>query len=178
MKINKNWLQILKRKLKGIGLLELMLALAIIAVLLVMATRYYMSASLNSRINQTGDALTSLPAAGECWAGSASNSSYPGTYQGLNLYTVAYTDKCYPSSLVSKSDTSTGTTQKIVTPYGDLTVTAEANSLTVVVSSQVGTSTIPTNELQLLAGKICPRNFSIETGATSFTYEAVTQQCS
>ena len=40
-----------KRQL-GIGLLELMLSLAIIAILLVMATRYYLTASQSSDVNE------------------------------------------------------------------------------------------------------------------------------
>lgn len=40
-------------KLKGIGLLELMLSLAIIAILLVMATRYYGATTKSQRVDDT-----------------------------------------------------------------------------------------------------------------------------
>lgn len=40
---------------RGIGLLELMLSLAIIAILLIMATRYYQTASSNNSINSAVD---------------------------------------------------------------------------------------------------------------------------
>ena len=40
-------------KQRGIGLLELMLSLAIIAILLVMATRYYIITSRSQQVNQT-----------------------------------------------------------------------------------------------------------------------------
>jgi Tfp pilus assembly protein PilE len=45
---------------KGIGLLELMLSLAIIAILLIMATRYYQSASTNQKINQAVDMFAAV----------------------------------------------------------------------------------------------------------------------
>jgi type II secretory pathway pseudopilin PulG len=47
-------------KEKGIGLLELMLALAIIAILIVMATRYFSKASENQKINLTLQELTEI----------------------------------------------------------------------------------------------------------------------
>ena len=40
-------------KIKGIGLLELMLSLAIIAILLVMATRYYSATTRSQRVDDT-----------------------------------------------------------------------------------------------------------------------------
>lgn len=163
----------MKKNNKGIGLLELMLALAIIAILLVMATRYYMSASLNSRINQAGDALTSLPAAGECWASSPANTGdNAGTYAGLesNLSYIAYTDKCYPTSLV------TPTGNQLITPYGNITLEVTATSIKAKLpGSDV---TLSTKEIGLLASKICQRGFSVGTGDNpSFTYEAITQTC-
>jgi type II secretory pathway pseudopilin PulG len=45
---------------KGIGLLELMLALAIIAILIVMATRYFSKASDNQKINLALQEVTEI----------------------------------------------------------------------------------------------------------------------
>jgi prepilin-type N-terminal cleavage/methylation domain-containing protein len=45
---------------KGIGLLELMLALAIIAILIVMATRYFSKASDNQKINLALQEMTEI----------------------------------------------------------------------------------------------------------------------
>jgi type II secretory pathway pseudopilin PulG len=52
-----SWLQ------RGIGLLELMLALAIIAVLLIMATRYYQSTSQAQKVNQAAQDIQAIIAA-------------------------------------------------------------------------------------------------------------------
>lgn len=45
---------------RGIGLLELMLALAIIAVLLIMATRYYQSTSQSQKVNQAASDVQAI----------------------------------------------------------------------------------------------------------------------
>ncbi|MFN7097282.1 MAG: type II secretion system protein [Gammaproteobacteria bacterium] len=47
---------------KGIGLLELMLSLAIIAILLIMATRYYQSASNSNNMNNAVDMVNAVRA--------------------------------------------------------------------------------------------------------------------
>ncbi len=53
---------------KGIGLLELMLSLAIIAILLIMATRYYQSASVSNKINTAVDMFAGVQGAMESYA--------------------------------------------------------------------------------------------------------------
>lgn len=53
---------VMKVKQLGIGLLELMLSLAIIAILLVMAIRYYQSASNAQSINQAIDMVNAVKA--------------------------------------------------------------------------------------------------------------------
>lgn len=55
------------QKQKGIGLLELMLSLAIISVLLVMATRYYKSARQNQQVNDAISLSQAIIAASENW---------------------------------------------------------------------------------------------------------------
>lgn len=52
-----------KLKLRGIGLLELMLSLAIIAILLIMATRYYQSAHQNQLVSQGVDMFGAIQGA-------------------------------------------------------------------------------------------------------------------
>lgn len=51
------------RARKGIGLLELMLALAIIAVLIIMATRYYQTTARSSRMNDAVQQVNAIVAA-------------------------------------------------------------------------------------------------------------------
>lgn len=59
---------ILKRRWAlGIGLLELMLSLAIIAILLIMATRYYQNASENNKRNQAVDMFSAVNGAVQTW---------------------------------------------------------------------------------------------------------------
>lgn len=52
-------------KLKGIGLLELMLALAIISVLLVAATRYFAATDSSRKVNMAADMLQAVITASE-----------------------------------------------------------------------------------------------------------------
>lgn len=67
---------------KGIGLLELMLALAIISVLLVAATRYFSSADSSRKVNDAANILQAVISAGEDWR--MSKNSYEGvTFQSL-----------------------------------------------------------------------------------------------
>jgi len=59
---------VFKRRLSlGIGLLELMLSLAIIAILLIMATRYYQSASENNKRNNAVDMFAAVNGAVQTW---------------------------------------------------------------------------------------------------------------
>ncbi len=77
-------------KQRGIGLLELMLSLAIIAVLLLMATRYYEATRASTNINDAVDMINAVYAA----AGSYqvdNESKYP-----ANLYTLV-TDGYLPA---------------------------------------------------------------------------------
>jgi len=52
-----------KIKNKGIGLLELMLSLAIIAILLIMAIRYYQSANLSQQMSSATDMFNAVRSA-------------------------------------------------------------------------------------------------------------------
>lgn len=50
----------IKKRQTGFGLLELMLSMVIVALLLIMATRYYQSARSNARINQGVSLVASI----------------------------------------------------------------------------------------------------------------------
>ncbi len=54
-------------KQAGIGLLELMLSLAIIAVLLIMATRYYQAARLSQQVNDAISLTSAIAGASQNW---------------------------------------------------------------------------------------------------------------
>lgn len=55
------------RTRKGIGLLELMLALAIIAVLIIMATRYYQTTSRSQKIAEAVTTVNAIVSAASNW---------------------------------------------------------------------------------------------------------------
>jgi Tfp pilus assembly protein PilE len=154
----------------GIGLLELMLALAIIAVLLVMATRYYMGASASSRISQVIDSVTGLAAAGENWQ-QKNHGSYNGLCEGTSTATTTTLTKCVtdgwlPASLVA-DDTN------IVTPWGDGAVTVTAVEITVTFPT-----TIPTQENKNLTTKLCSGKGADGKAITTVTkYNVVAQTC-
>lgn len=73
----------LKKSIKGIGLLELMLSLAIIAVLLIMATRYYSSASASQKIQAAVDQINATRSAVQNAAAGISTSSSSATIGDL-----------------------------------------------------------------------------------------------
>jgi type II secretory pathway pseudopilin PulG len=76
----------MKRSFKsmlGVTLLEIMLVLAIAAMVIVMSIRYYQSASTNQKINAAVNSITGIVAAGENYL------SANGTFSGLNSSMVA-----------------------------------------------------------------------------------------
>lgn len=86
----------MKKMQRGIGLLELMLSLAIIAILLIMATRYYQSASNNQNINQAVDMVNAVKSAVKNYMNSNLNSTaYPTVTQ---LEAAGYLPDNYASS--------------------------------------------------------------------------------
>jgi Tfp pilus assembly protein FimT len=54
-----------RKSIAGVTLLEIMLVLAIAAMVIVMSVRYYQSASLNQKMNATLDSVTGIMAGGE-----------------------------------------------------------------------------------------------------------------
>ncbi len=54
-------------KIKGIGLVELMLVLSIIAIILVLAARYYQTANLSRQVNEAYKHLEAIGSAAQSW---------------------------------------------------------------------------------------------------------------
>ena len=69
----------MSNKQRGIGLLELMLSLAIIAVLLVMATRYYKTAHTGQQVNDAVGMIEAIRGASAQW-----EAGRP-TYTGIDM---------------------------------------------------------------------------------------------
>ncbi len=65
------------RKQKGISLLEVLLSLSIIAIILVMATRYFFVANRNDKVNTVRQQMGALISAVESWK--SQNASYSAT---------------------------------------------------------------------------------------------------
>ena len=78
----------MKRSFKsmlGVTLLEIMLVLAIAALIIVMSIRYFQSASTNEKVNAAVDTVTGIVAAGENY--NNANGSFSGiTASSLNSY--------------------------------------------------------------------------------------------
>jgi competence protein ComGC len=87
---------------KGIGLLELMLSLSIIAILLVMATRYFMVANESQKLNNAVSEVNGI-------AGGAANYdlSFPG-YEGISISTLV-NGRFIPGSLAGPNNDGIGT---------------------------------------------------------------------
>jgi len=63
---------------RGIGLLELMLSVSIIAVLIIMATRYYSTVKRSNLINQTVSDIGMIVTAATQWAQPTPNTGFEG----------------------------------------------------------------------------------------------------
>lgn len=98
-----------KKRSLGIGLLELMLSLAIIAVLLIMATRYYSSASNSQKITAATGMINAIKAAAASYL-----SGYPAGVTSLTLTTLV-NGGYLPSTFISGSNGSGATTN----PWGN-----------------------------------------------------------
>jgi len=99
------WGSILKRTNKGIGLLELMLSLAIIAVLIIMVTRYFNPASLAQQTNDSVDMIQAVATAGQRWL--LTNDTYS---TGPNQVLTDFVDRNYlPASFSNLQDAWGGT---------------------------------------------------------------------
>lgn len=116
----------LRNKQTGIGLLELMLSLAIIAILLVMATRYYLSASLSSNINEVVSNIQGVTGCYENWRQAYISGNNPKSYTDFNLQDCV-TNGWFPAASASGND--------LITPWGTATFTKTNTDITVNVST-------------------------------------------
>lgn len=73
----------IKHKQQGISLLELMLSLAIIAILLVMATRYYETTRMSQQVDEAAEMVTAVYAAGNSWLESNTTFNQPDMLQAF-----------------------------------------------------------------------------------------------
>ncbi len=93
------------KKERGIGLLELMLALAIIAILLVMATRYFLVTSRSEQVNRMTSQIKSVDAAASKWKSGKSD------YTGMTMQDLIN------MGLIATGDLNAGQTL-LLTPWG------------------------------------------------------------
>lgn len=140
---------------QGIGLLELMLALAIIAVLLIMATRYYSTAHQNQQMSSAVDMYTAVAGATKNYFND--KQAYPTTINQLT------TGGYLPSSYAN------GTS---VNPWnGDITISTSAGVVTVTMTNiPTGVCTPLSERLKLItygatppacSGSSLPATFAI-----------------
>jgi type II secretory pathway pseudopilin PulG len=130
-------INVMKRLQRGIGLLELMLSLAIIAILLIMATRYYQSASNNQNINQAVDMFNAVKSAVKNYMNSNLNStSYPTVGQ---LQAAGYLPDNYATSATAN-------------PWNGTICVSKGNGPSTCGSSTGGTFGVA---MQSLPGSVC-----------------------
>jgi type II secretory pathway pseudopilin PulG len=115
-----------RKKQIGIGLLELMLSLAIIAILLVMATRYYLSASLSSNINEVISNIQGVTGCYENWRQAYMSGSNPKSYTDFNLQDCV-ANGWFPASNASG--------ENLITPWGTANLTETSTDITVNVTT-------------------------------------------
>jgi type II secretory pathway pseudopilin PulG len=118
-------------KVRGIGLLELMLSLSIIAILLIMATRYYLVTSFSQKLNQATAQITQLQSASYSWKGQKGNYNPAGG-------TPISAPELINAGLIAQGDISSG---NIVNPWSKTITIAPAADPNYVTLSFTGTST-------------------------------------
>lgn len=94
-----------RKKVLGIGLLELMLSLSIIAILLVMATRYYLVTSYSNKLNRLTEEISQIQGAVYTWKGTKSD------------YTDLTAGKLIDMGLIAGGDIDPNDNTKIITPW-------------------------------------------------------------
>lgn len=87
------------RNQRGIGLLELMLSLAIIAILLIMATRYFTSANTNQQVSNATDMFNGVRASVNSYYSDNGPAAQAPTLSGL--VTAGYLPSSYGGSTSS-----------------------------------------------------------------------------
>lgn len=94
---------------EGISLLEVLLSLSIIAIILIMATRYFFVASDNDRVNSTREEVGALIAAIHSWKGQ--NPQYSADLSISTLWTQGFLAN-------SKNLVTSGGTARLFDPWG------------------------------------------------------------
>ncbi len=107
------------KKQHGISLLEVLLSLSIIAIILVMATRYFFIASNNNRINDAREEIGLVVAAIHSWKGQ--NAQYDSNLDVSRLYNDGFLPKS--TYLVIN-----GTSASLYDPWGGQISVAGANN--------------------------------------------------
>lgn len=142
-------------KQRGIGLLELMLSLAIIAILLVMATRYYVITSRSQQANQAVEFVNAMISA-------ARNYSAGGNFNGID----SAGDALIKMGLVSKGDQNKDGTG-VINGWGNpvtFTVGTNGGSLTI-------SMTVPTFACVSLNQKLASEDNPAPCTGGSFKFE-------
>jgi len=149
----ENDMKKLLAKIKGIGLLELMLSLAIIAILLVMATRYY---SVATNAQRTDDTVQLI---GELETGVNAMSAAGLANSDITLQKLI--DNGYITKQRIKSS---GGTSSIISPWGGGAVTYTAPASGSTANITVAFSNVPKDKCQDLETKYYA-NVTKPTGA-------------
>jgi len=133
------------KSMLGVTLLEVMLVLAIAAMIIVMSIRYYQQAGTSNQVNQTMSEVISIASAAD------------GLYQGTGSYAAA-------SNAVISPITGAST---LVTPWGAaITVAGTATTVTMTFAVAASTAVCP-----LLTAKIRQNSkFAINAACTIVTY--------
>ena len=139
----------MKKRQTGFGLLELMLSMVIVALLLIMATRYYQSARSNARVNQAIGLIGSIVSAAN--GVSLANGNYS-TISDSTL--IPYLSPNFVSG--------TGKNQTIQDPWGN-TVTVTSNGAT---NFTIALASIPTDDCTKLSNALGQNNKSMAVTAT------------
>jgi len=131
--------RVMMKSQQGIGLLELMLSLAIIAVLLVIATRYYETAKTGEQVNEAIGIVQAIRGASAQWAAGKPS------YSGLNM-SALYNYGLLPRSVGGGNNDGVGTN-----PWGGNVSVTPINSNAQV---QVTLTKVPTQACNNLIGKL------------------------
>lgn len=117
------------QKNKGITLLELMLSLAIIAIILVMATRYYEIVHSTEQTNDASNMIQAIRAGSQRWL--LSNQDFSNisitAMQNLNLLPQTFSDNPWGSTMTVSP--ASGDTSKIQIEMKDMPLSACENLL-------------------------------------------------
>jgi len=126
------------RKQRGLTLIELFLALAVIAIIWVVATRYYQVVSNSSKVNEAVQMIQSLRSAGNHYAAGRSN------YDGLTIAELNNTN------LLPRDLEGSGTTPgEQVNPWGgNIGISGSGGQM------QITLSDVPQADCQNIANKL------------------------